>query len=149
MDHGFRVSDPPGDAMPLSAAQTETLVTAMLTVNGYPVDRAAALMPKFREHGLLEPAELAKLQGEQIIGAMKEAGYDRGGFLPILSFRLCELMEALASNTLDLLAMHADKRDEAEFCTLLSSVHGFGPRTSEIAWVLWTTPAKESARNVA
>ncbi len=129
--------------MPLTAAQTETLVTAMLTVNGYPVDRAAALMPKFREHGLLNPTELAKLNGEQIIAAMREAGYQRGGFLPILSFRLGELMEALASNTLDSLAMHADKRDEAQFCALLSSVHGFGPRTSEIAWILWTTPATQ------
>jgi hypothetical protein len=131
--------------MPLSAAQTEALVTAMLTVNGYPVGRAAALMPKFREHSLLNPAELAKLKGERIISAMKEAGYERGGFLPILSFRLCELMEALASTVLDPLASHAANGDEAGFCALLSSIHGFGPRTSEIAWVLWTTPAKEAA----
>ncbi len=131
--------------MPLTAAQTETLVTAMLTVNHYPVDRAAALMPKFREHGLLDPTELAKLKGEQIIAAMREAGYQRGGFLPILSFRLGELMEALASDTLDSLTTHAANGDEVGFCTLLSSIHGFGPRTSEIAWVLWTTPTKEAA----
>jgi endonuclease III-like uncharacterized protein len=123
--------------MSLSEDHVAHLVTALLTVNLYPVDRAAALMPAFKAKGLLDPARVAALPQDQLAEAMKDAGYARGGFLPIVSFRMYPLMEAVAGGQLDELEGAVAARDKDRFAKVLSSVHGFGPRTAETAWMLW------------
>jgi hypothetical protein len=121
----------------LDSAATTNLVAAMLAVNFYPVDRAYRLMPAFRERGLLDPAKVAAMEQEALITAMSAAGYDRGGFLPILSYRLYTLMEALSAGKLDKLPALAASNDEAGFTTSLTAVHGFGPSTAATAWALF------------
>ncbi|MES2644039.1 MAG: hypothetical protein V4850_31410 [Myxococcota bacterium] len=125
--------------MPLSSDDTACLVAALLAVNFFPVDRAYALMPAFRERGLLDPAVVGALPQEALMSAMNEAGYRRGGFLPILSFRLYALMEAVASGRLDALRALAREGKREAFAALLVSVNGFGPSTAETAWQLYRT----------
>jgi hypothetical protein len=122
--------------MPLSSDHVAHLVTALLAVNQYPLDRAAKLIPAFRAQGLLNPARLAAMEQEAAIKAMTEAGYARGGYLPIVSFRLYKLMEAVAAGQLDELEKAAATGDRQRFDTVLSGIHGFGPATTEAAWSL-------------
>ncbi|MDP2307744.1 MAG: hypothetical protein Q8P18_17095 [Pseudomonadota bacterium] len=125
----------------LSPTEAANLVAALLTVNLYPLDRAHALMPAFEARGLLDPATVAALPQEALVASMTEAGYRRGGFLPIVSFRLYALMDAIAAGTLDVLRDHVAKQDRAAFVDVLSGVSGFGPSTAGAAWALWGEPA--------
>lgn len=127
--------------MALTEPQIAHLVAALLTVNLYPLDRAAALMPAFKERGLLDPARVGMLKQEELAEAMRGAGYARGGFVPIVSFRLYPLMEALAAGQLDGLPAAVEAGDRAQFEALLCAIHGFGPTTSAAAWSLWTGDA--------
>ncbi len=125
----------------LDSAATANLVAAMLAVNFYPVDRAYSLMPAFRDRGLLDPAKVSAMSHEDLISAMNAAGYARGGFLPILSYRLVTLLAAVASGALDAIPAHVAANDEAKFTAALTSVHGFGPRTASSAWQLFRPAA--------
>ena len=98
-------------------------------------------MPAFREHGLLDPAQVAAMEQEALITSMSAAGYDRGGFLPILSYRLCTLLEAIAAGKLDKLPVLAAANDEVSFTAALTAVHGFGPTTAATAWSLFRPAA--------
>lgn len=124
--------------MPLNDQHVANLVAALLTVNLYPVDKAVGLMPAFRARGLLDPTRVAGMSHPELAEAMRAAGYDRGGFVPIVSFRLYPLMEAIAAGELDGLPTAAAQSDFDSFCTALSAIHGFGPSTSGVAWDLWT-----------
>lgn len=121
----------------LEPAAIANLVASLLAVNFYPVDRAHALMPAFGERGLLDPAKVAAMPHADLIAAMTAAGYDRGGFVPILSFRLYSLMEAVATGALDSLVALAQANDEEKFVATLGAVPGFGPRTAATAWQLF------------
>ena len=123
--------------MSLTASETGHLVTAMLAVNGFGADRAAALLPAFQVRGLLDPARVAAMDREALIAAMTDAGYARGGFLPILWYRHQQLCEAIARGTLDGLPGFVHAGDEAAFKALLAGVHGWGPTTVATAWALW------------
>lgn len=123
--------------MSLSSAEASNLVAALLTVNLYPLHRAHALMPAFAARGLLDPAKVAALPQGELIAAMSDAGYQRGGFLPIVSFRLYALMEAVAAGTLDTLRDHVASQNRGAFIRELSAVSGFGASTAGAAWALW------------
>ena len=123
--------------MPLTPSETGHLVTAMLAVNNYGTDRAAALLPAFQARGLLDAPRAAEMERDALIVAMTDAGYARGGFLPILWYRHQQLMEAITKGALDRLPGLVQADDEAGFKALLASVHGWGPVTSTTAWNLW------------
>ena len=123
--------------MTLSPPEVGHLVASLLSVNGYGAERAAALLPAFREAGLLDPSVVAAMDHEGLIVALATAGYSRGGFMPILSYRLYPLMEALAAGKLDELAISVGTGDRERFGSALAVVHGWGPVTIETAWTLW------------
>lgn len=124
--------------MSLTDTQIADLVAALLTVNSYPLERADALMPAFRDRGLLDPARVAAIPQDELVAAIKDAGYQRGGYVPIVAFRLGFLMDAIAEGQLDALVGAAGGGDKAAFVETLNGLHGFGPRTAEAAWMLWT-----------
>lgn len=121
----------------LDVSAITNLVAAMLAVNFYPVDRAYKLMPAFSERGLLDPRKVAAMEQADVSAAMSAAGYARGGFLPILSYRLFTLMEAVTAGKLDALPPLVAVNDEEKFSAALATVHGFGPRTAATAWQLF------------
>lgn len=126
--------------MSLNDAQIADLVTALLTVNRYPLDRAAALMPTFRDQGLLDPRRLLAMSGGEVVRALNDAGYQRGGYVNVIAFRLHPIMEAIAAGQLDGLPPAVEVGDKVTFTATLQGVYGFGPRTIEAAWLLWSTP---------
>lgn len=112
------------------------LVAASLTVNQYPLERAYGLMPAFRAQGLLDPARVHAMDHAALISAMEGAGYQRGGFVPIVSARLFPLMAAILDGTLDDLPACVSEGRKDDFSALLTRIYGFGPRTAEVAWLL-------------
>ncbi len=123
--------------MSLTPEQIGDLVTAMLAVNNYGVAQAAALLPALGARGLLDAARAAEMDRDELIAAMTDAGYTRGGYLPILWYRHQQLMEAISKGVLDNLPALAAAKDEAAFKVKLASVHGWGPATTATAWSLW------------
>ena len=75
----------------------------------------------------------------ELIAAMADTGYARGGFLPILSFRLDALPEHVGDGRLDGLAEAAATGDPAVVEARLGVVLGFGPRSIASAWMLFTS----------
>lgn len=128
--------------MALSPARVEHLVAALLTVNGFPVDRAVGLMPAFRKAGLLEAGTVSAMDGDRLVAAFNAVGYARGGYLQIIGYRLVQALVAAESGRLDQLTVLADDGDEDGFRAALGAVHGFGPSTSATAWFLWTARAR-------
>ena len=124
--------------MALTEPQIADLITAVLAVNLYPLERAAALMPAFRERGLLDPERVLAMKGDALVQAINDAGYQRGGYVQVIAYRLDPIMEAVRSGKLDGLQAAAKQGDESGFIATLRSVYGFGPRTAETAWLLWT-----------
>jgi hypothetical protein len=124
--------------MALAPERIETLMTALLAVNGYRVDAAAALMPAFRTAGLLDHQTVAALDYDAVVERMVNAGYRRGGYVPIVSYRVMKTLEAAAAGVLDDLDVLATSNQKDGFIETLRGVHGFGPRTAELAWSLWT-----------
>lgn len=124
--------------MSLSSQQIEHLVVSLLSVNGYTVERAVALMPAFRRAGLLDPAKVAAMDGDTLVATCIEAGYARGGYVPIIGYRIVRLVEAASAGKLDALPAHVKANREADFAAVLATVHGFGPRTAATAWALWS-----------
>jgi len=130
--------------MPLTESQIADLVTAMLTVNQYPLDKAVALMPGFKKHDLLSPEAVAEKDQETVMQQMRDSGYTRGGFLPIVSYRLFQLMEAIRNRELDKLAEHVQTGNEDAFVNALTRIHGFGPTVSSRAWMLCSSSSESS-----
>ena len=124
--------------MALAPAHVEHLVAASLTVNGYPIERAVALIPAFRERGLLDVATVGAMDGAELAAAIVQAGYARGGYVPIVTYRLAQLLTAAASPALDQLPAFVVSRNEQSFTATLRTVHGFGPATAATAWFLWS-----------
>lgn len=130
--------------MALTEPQIADLITAVLAVNLYPLERAAALMPAFKERGLLDPERVLAMKGDALVHAINDAGYRRGGYVNVIAFRLDPIMEAVRSGKLDGLQAAADQGDQSGFIATLASVYGFGPRTAETAWMLWTGGGSEA-----
>ncbi len=124
--------------MPLPEPYVEHLVTALLAVNNFPLDKAGGVAAALRTRGLLDPVRVGGMKQPEVETSLVEAGYDRGGYVPVLSFRLFPLMEAIALGQLDGLGAHVRKGEREDFVAELSKVHGFGPRTSDTAWLLWS-----------
>lgn len=114
----------------------QALVTALLSVNQYPLAKVEAVMPEFEKSGLLDPARAAAMPQAELIAAFEAAGYRRGGYLPILSFRYAKLMEGVRDGELNDLEPLVARHDKAGFLARLRALHGFGPTTAMIAWQL-------------
>ena len=110
------------------------LVAAALTVNQYPAERAWALMPAFREAGLLDPARVAPMPWDDLVGRIRTAGYDRGGFVPIVGARLAQLMLDASAGRLDDVFHAANEGKQDKFEQGVLKIKGFGPRVARTAW---------------
>lgn len=129
--------------MALAEAEVADLITAILAVNQYPLERAAAHMPAFKDRGLLDPGRVIAMKYDDLVQAINDAGYQRGGFVRVIARRLYPIMEAIRSGKLDHVAAAARAGNKSAFISALSSTYGFGPRTAATAWMLWTGSGSE------
>jgi hypothetical protein len=86
--------------MALSPPQIECLLTAILSVNRYPLEKAWALLPRLRAVGLTDPTRVAAMDLPATIEALVVAGYDRKNLTCIFAERVKSLMDAINTGKL-------------------------------------------------
>lgn len=122
--------------MKLSNPELEALVTAILAVNRYPIEKVWNLLPELRKSGLIDPGSVADADIGDLTVRLASAGYDRGMLTSMLAGRLQNLMRAVGEGTLDGLTAAAARRDKAAAVEILGQVKGIGPQVAESAWLL-------------
>ena len=122
--------------MQLSNDQIEALVTAILAVNRYTIERAWDLLPKLREAGLTDPTSVAEEDIGKLTVRLASAGYDRGMLTSMLAERVQNLMRAVVAGKVDGLVGAAARHDKQAAVEILCQVKGIGPQVAESAWLL-------------
>ena len=111
-------------------------MTAILSVNSYPMDWVRRDLPKMRDARLLDASFVRSLDLGTLTVSLYESGYDRGRLTSMLAERLQSLMVAISEGTLDCLEqlVNAGKAEEAmaalqlvsgDWATGRSGTHGF------------------------
>ena len=120
----------------LAHDHVDALVTALLAVNAYPVDKVWAALPAMRKAGLLDHDQVVGHDLGEVTVRLAQSGYDRGMLTSLLAGRLQDLMTAIQAGKLAALPplVQADDRAAAE--ALLQTVKGIGPRVANVAWQL-------------
>ena len=120
----------------LKSNTLEAVVTAVLAVQNYSLEKAWGLLSALRDAGLLEPDAVAALSVERLAARLAKAGYDRGRLTEMMAGRFKSLMVAVANGDLDDLDGAVRANDSRAAQSLLQRVHGVGPQVSRNAWLL-------------
>lgn len=122
--------------MPIHQDHLEALITAVLAVNAYGLEKVYALLPTFRMAGLTDPADVANADVGEVMMRLHRAGYDRGLLTEMMAGRLKNLMQAAADGSLDEINVFVGKGDKQSTADLLCKVKGIGPKVAADAWML-------------
>lgn len=120
----------------LTETEIEVLVTAILSVNSYPLERVHRILPRMRTAHLLEPRFVSQLDLGPLTVRLYESGYDRGKLTSMFAERLQGLMKSIAAGELEGLGEHVESENAAATMDLLQKVSGIGPRVARTAWLL-------------
>ena len=106
------------------------LVISMLAVNNASLEKTYQLGESFRQHGLVNPSNLASWDQSKIAAKMKAAGFNRGDFMTTLfSVRLSALGQCVKATGLEESTKVISGRDRKAIEKLLGPVHGVGQAT--------------------
>jgi hypothetical protein len=106
----------------------EALVTAILSVNNWPLGKTFAIREQLSQHGLFDASVLSTASDDALMNRLALAGYNRGPFLiGTMATRLHSLGELLTEGGLERMTELARRRDIAGVKAMLRSVHGIGP----------------------
>jgi 3-methyladenine DNA glycosylase/8-oxoguanine DNA glycosylase len=125
-----------GNGMRISSESLEAILTAILAVQKYPLEKAWSLLPSLRLERLTEPDFVAKADIGDLIVRLTRAGYERGMLNEMMATRVQHLMVAAVSGSLDAYDDRLAKKDKQAAQELLCKVKGIGPRVADIAWTL-------------
>ena len=120
----------------LSPSHLDCVVTAMLSVNGYPAEKVWKALPDLRAAGLLDPSSVANEDLGSLTVKLASHGYNRGMLTGMMAERYQALMRSVASGALATLPELVANGQKAETLTLLHTLRGIGPMTSKLAWSL-------------
>jgi hypothetical protein len=105
------------------------LVVSILAVNRYPLERTYSSLDLFRQKGLADPMQLARLRPEDIADRLASAGYNRGRFMTSLfALRLCSLGVVAEKRGTEVCTKIISSTDREAIKELLFAVNGVGPR---------------------
>lgn len=122
-----------GTLMGLPTQHVECLLTAILAVNNYSLEKAWKLLPRMRELGLTDPARVVAMDMTAAIEALSTAGYDRKNLTWMFAERMKALMTAIVEDRLDGLVPAVAARDKESAASVLASVRGIGPKVIDSA----------------
>jgi endonuclease III-like uncharacterized protein len=114
----------------------DSLVTALLAVNNYSLEKVWKLLPRLQEEGLTKPGPVASEDLSRLTIRLAAAGYDRGRLTAMFAERLQSLMAAIGSGQLDDLSSAATRKDRQALQRTLCKVRGIGPQVAQNAWIL-------------
>jgi hypothetical protein len=114
----------------------DSLITALLGVNGYGLDKVWNLLPRFRQEGLTKASQVASEDINRLTVRLINAGYARGRLTETFAQRVQHLMAAIASGSLDELCDPAVRKDVKVIQRMLCGIRGIGPHVARNAWML-------------
>ncbi len=79
----------------------DSLVTALLAVNNYSLEKVWQVLPRLQSEGLTNPGLVASEDLTRLTIRLAQAGYDRGRLTAMFAERLRHLMAAIESGELD------------------------------------------------
>ena len=104
------------------------LVISMLSVNGFPLERAYGLLKQLSAEQLTNPQELSKRTAPELFAKLIAAGYNRGEFMTYLfAERLSSLGSFAKQHGIAECENIIRGQDVAALEKLLLSVNGIGP----------------------
>lgn len=113
--------------MKLAKDDLEAIVTAVLAVNRYSLEKAYELLPALRKAGLTQPDKVAAMDIATLITGLFQAGYQRGGLMEMMAGRYLSLMQAINAGKIDPLGNLIKRGDTDGAVELLCTVKGIGP----------------------
>jgi len=119
--------------MKLAKDDLEAIVTAVLAVNRYSLEKAYDLLPALRKAGLTQPDKVAAMEIETLITGLFQAGYQRGGLMEMMAGRFMSLMQAVNAGKVDPLGGLIKRGDTDEATELLCTIKGIGPSVAATA----------------
>lgn len=119
--------------MKVAKDDLEALVTAVLAVNRYSIEKAYDLLPALRKGGLTQPDKVVALDIETLITGLFQAGYQRGGLMEMMADRYLSLMQAINAGKLDPLGNLIKRGNTDGSVELLCTVKGIGPSVATTA----------------
>ena len=125
-----------GSAGKLPDDVVDSLVTALLAVNNYSLEKVWKVLPRLQNEGLTNPGLVASEDLGRLTIRLVDAGYDRGRLTAMFAERLQHLMAAIESGELDGLDGAATRKDPQAVRNILCRVRGIGPQVAQNAWVL-------------
>jgi 3-methyladenine DNA glycosylase/8-oxoguanine DNA glycosylase len=125
-----------GEVGKLPEEVIDSLVTALLAVNNYSLEKVWTLLPRLREEGLTNPASVVSQDLRRLTVRLAKAGYDRGRLTRMFAERLKHLMAAIEEGLLDDLRVAETRKDAEAMQRMLRDVRGIGPRVAQSAWLL-------------
>lgn len=86
--------------MSLTTSQVEALVAAILSVNGYQVEKVWGQLPGLRSGRLTDPKWVAAADFGDVIACLTASGHERGMLAGMMAERLQNLMKAVVEGNL-------------------------------------------------
>jgi hypothetical protein len=116
------------------------LVTAMLSVNNYPLVKTFECFESLSANGVFDPSNYITWNGSEIARRLVKSGYDRG---PVLTEMLGERLSSLRVLCDDLSSneVRLSTGDRQELTALLAKVKGIGPQVLDNFLLLRGKPA--------
>lgn len=122
--------------MALPANHVESLVTSVLAVNGYPLEKVWNQLPGLRAQRITDAVWVATADLGDVVAHLTASGHERGMLAGMMAERLQSLMVAIASSRLDGLPGMIERRDRLAAAELLRTVKGIGPKVADNALML-------------
>jgi hypothetical protein len=132
----MKTFEPESVAEKLPNDLVDSLVTALLAVNKYPIEKAWKILPRLQDEGLTNPSAVASEDLSRLTVRLAAAGYDRGGLTGMFAERLQDLMTSIEAGHLDDLRSTAIRNDPQALRAMLCKVRGIGPQVAQNAWIL-------------
>lgn len=123
----------------LTEADIEALAVAVLAVGAWPPAKVRDALPLLKMAGLLSPTYVAAMDLGEVTVKLAKNGYLRGLLTSMYGERLQAVMRAVAGGTLDTLPDLVRTRQQDAFTSILTEIHGVGPKVAANAWEFLST----------
>ena len=112
----------------LSQEVVVNLVTVLISVNNWALDKTYAIHPGLSSAGLFDLNRLRALQDDEVAQLLFVAGYSKSQFVRgLIAKRLKSLAATLEEPKLEQLCDVVKKNDSVTIRSILRPIHGIGP----------------------
>jgi hypothetical protein len=118
----------------------QNILTSLLAVNSWTVDRIIPLTDRLKAAGLLDWEAISAMSIDDISVRLARAGYDRGDYMNrLLARRVASAASSLTSDELQRLRQCLEEDRRTDVSSTLLRVRGIGPVVLNTFWNLQDT----------